>query len=46
MAKVQSEYEVETIFIDRLQEMNYTYVELKDYDDVINNFRKKLAEFY
>ena len=45
MAKVQSEYEVETIFIDRLQEMNYTYVELKDYDDVVNNFRKKLAEF-
>ena len=46
MAKVQSEYEVETIFIDRLQEMNYTYVELKDYDDVINNFRKKLAELH
>ena len=40
MAKVQSEYEVETIFIDRLQEMNYTYVELKDFDDVVNNFRK------
>ena len=45
MPKVQSEYEVETIFIDRLQEMNYTYIELKDYDDVVNNFRNKLAEF-
>lgn len=45
MPKVQSEYEVETMFIDRLQEMNYEYVELKKYEDVISNFRKKLAEF-
>ena len=45
MPRVQSEYEVETIFIDKLQEMNYTYVELKNYDDVINNFRKQLAKF-
>ena len=45
MPRVQSEYEVETIFIDRLQEMNYTYVDLKNYDDVINNFRKQLAKF-
>ena len=45
MPRVQSEYEVETIFLDRLQEMNYEYIELKDYDAVIKNFRKKLAEF-
>lgn len=43
MPRVQSEYEVETIFIDRLQEMNYEYVDLKNYDDVVNNFRKQLA---
>ena len=43
MPRVQSEYEVETIFLDRLQEMNYEYIELKDYDAVIKNFRKKLA---
>lgn len=45
MPRVQSEYEVETIFIDKLQEMNYTYVDLKNYDDVVNNFRKQLAKF-
>lgn len=45
MPRVQSEYEVETIFIDRLQEMNYTYVDLKNYDDVVDNFRKQLAKF-
>lgn len=45
MPRVQSEYEVETIFIDRLQEMNYEYVDLKNYDDVVNNFRKQLAKF-
>ena len=28
MPRVQSEYEVETIFLDRLQEMNYEYIEL------------------
>lgn len=45
MPRVQSEYEVETIFIDRLQEMNYEYIDLKNYDDVVNNFRKQLAKF-
>ena len=46
MAKVKSEYEVEELFIDRLQELDYTYVELKDYNDVINNFREKICEKY
>lgn len=45
MAKVKSEYEVETLFIDRLQELGYSYIELKNYSDVIDNFRAKLCEF-
>ena len=44
MARVKSEYEVESLFLDRLQEMGYTYVELRNYDDVVENFRKQLCE--
>ena len=40
-----SEYEVETKFIDRLESIGYEYVELKNYDDVINNFREQLTRF-
>ena len=40
-----SEYEVETRFIDRLESIGYQYIELKNYDDVISNFRIELAEF-
>ncbi|WP_035768947.1 type I restriction endonuclease subunit R [Butyrivibrio sp. NC2002] len=40
-----SEYEVETKFIDRLESIGYEYVELKNYDDVLNNFRVQLSEF-
>lgn len=32
--RVQSEFEVESLFLDRLQEMDYKYVHLKNYDDV------------
>lgn len=45
MARVESEYEVETKLLDRLQELGYTYVNLRNYDDVLNNFREMLAEF-
>ena len=44
MPSVPSEYQVETKFIDRLQELGYTYVELRNYDDVLVNFRTQLAE--
>ena len=40
-----SEYEVETKFIDRLESIGYEYVELKNYNDVIDNFRKQLTRF-
>lgn len=38
-----SEYEVENKFISKLENIGYTYIELKNYDDVILNFRKQLA---
>ena len=40
-----SEYDIETKFIDRLESIGYEYVELKDYSDVLANFREKLEEF-
>ncbi len=45
MAKVQSEYDVEIKFIEKLEGIGYEYIELKNYSDVIDNFRKKLIEF-
>lgn len=44
MARVKSEYEVESLFIDRLQEMDYTYISLNNYDDVVVNFREQLCK--
>ncbi|MCM1412675.1 MAG: hypothetical protein NC305_19355, partial [Lachnospiraceae bacterium] len=44
MARVKSEYEVESLFIDRLQEMDYTYIALNNYDDVVANFREQLCK--
>ena len=38
-----SEYDVETRFIDRLESIGYTYVDLKNYDDVLDNLRRQLA---
>lgn len=43
MARVQSEYEVESLFIDRLQELQYEYVSLSDYKELVANFRKQLC---
>lgn len=45
MGKVQSEYDVEIKFIERLESIGYEYIDLKNYDDVIRNFRDKLAVF-
>ena len=44
MPKAKSEYEVEEIYIDRLDDMGYEYVELKNYDDVCGNFRKQFCK--
>ena len=32
MGKVQSEYDVEVKFIERLESIGYEYIELKNYD--------------
>lgn len=40
-----SEYEVESLFIDRLESLGYRFVALRDYDDVVANFRTQLAAF-
>jgi type I restriction enzyme R subunit len=44
MAKVQSEYEVESYFIERLIEMGYDFVVLRNYDDVLDNLRAQLCK--
>ncbi len=44
MSKVKSEYEVEELYIDRLDEMGYSYVDLKNYDDVCANFRVQFCK--
>ncbi len=40
-----SEYEVENKFIDRLESIGYEYVDLKHYNDVLDNFRAQLIRF-
>lgn len=44
MPKAKSEYQVEELYIDRLDDMGYEYVELKNYDDVCSNFRKQFCK--
>lgn len=44
MGRVKSEYEVESLFIDRLQEMGYEFIPMKTYDDLIKNFKKQICE--
>lgn len=40
-----SEYAVETKFIDKLESIGYSYVDLTNYKDVLNNLRVQLARF-
>ena len=40
-----SEYDAENLFIDRLESIGYEFVQMRDYDDVVANFRKQLAAF-
>jgi hypothetical protein len=44
MPKAKSEYEVEELYIDRLDDMGYQYVNLKNYDDVCANFREQFCK--
>ena len=40
-----SEYEIEDIFIDRLEGIGYKFIKLNNYDEVLANFREQLAKF-
>jgi type I restriction enzyme R subunit len=40
-----SEYEVEELFIKKLEEIGYEFVSLKNYDDVLHNLRTQLEKF-
>lgn len=44
MAKVKSEYEVETIFIDQLESIGYEFIDMSNYDDVLANFRRQFCK--
>ncbi len=44
MPRVKSEYEVEDLYIERLIDMGYEYVDLKNYDEVCDNFRKQFCK--
>lgn len=44
MPKVKSEYEVESLYIDRLVDMGYEFVAMKNYDDVCTNFREQFCK--
>lgn len=39
-----SEYKVEEMFIDKLESIGYEYVELKNYNDVLQNFKTQLCK--
>ena len=43
MPKAKSEYEVEELYIDRLDAMGYTFIDLKNYEDVCRNFRNQFC---
>ena len=43
-ARVQSEYEVESLFIERLTDLGYEFIPMKNYDDVLSNFREQLCK--
>lgn len=45
MPRVKSEYEVESLFIDRLEGLGFDYVELNNYDDVLLNFKDQVSKF-
>ena len=44
MPRVQSEYEVESLYIERLEQLGYEFVALSNYTDVCNNFRRQFCK--
>lgn len=44
MPRVQSEYAVENLYIDRLIDMGYEFIPMKNYEDVCINFREQFCK--
>lgn len=44
MSNLMTEYEVERIFINQLQEQGYSYVDMANYDVVVANFREQFCK--
>ena len=44
MARVKSEYEVESLYIERLTELGYDFIQLSNYQDVCDNFREQFCK--
>uniref|UniRef100_UPI0025868029 type I restriction endonuclease n=1 Tax=Ruminococcus sp. TaxID=41978 RepID=UPI0025868029 len=44
MARAESEYEVESKFIERLESIGYEYVDIKNYSGVLSNFKEQLEK--
>ena len=40
MARVQSEYNVEALLIERLRDLGYDYIKMSNFIDIKDNFRK------
>ena len=46
MAKAKFEYEVEELYINRLSEMGYEFIDMKNYDDVCAKGDLSCTEFH
>lgn len=44
MPKVKSEYEIESLYIDRLIDLGYEFVPMSNYDDLCKNFREQFCK--
>ncbi len=44
MGKVKSEYEIEGIFIEQLENMGYQFISMTNYSDVLMNFRNQFCQ--
>ena len=45
MAKAKSEYEVKDLLLEKLGQLGYKFVELKNYDKLLDNFLEQITVF-
>lgn len=43
MARAKSEYQVEDLYIERLEDLGYEFIKMDNYNDVVANFRKQFC---